>query len=32
MEYKMAVITTSTVGIEHVSNLLIAIGVGGFEV
>ena len=32
MEYKMAVITTSTTGIEHVSNLLIAIGVGGFEV
>ena len=32
MTYKLAVINTSTIGIEHVSNLLIAIGVGGFEV
>lgn len=32
MEYKMAVITTTSVGIEHVSNLLITVGVGGFEV
>ncbi len=32
MEYKMSVISTTTEGIEHVSNLLIAIGVGGFEV
>ena len=32
MEYKLAVINTSSIGIEHVSNLLITIGVGGFEV
>ena len=32
MEYKMAVITTASDGIEHVSNLLITVGVGGFEV
>ncbi len=32
MQYKMALIYTSHIGIEHVSNLLIAIGVGGFEV
>lgn len=32
MQYKMAVITTSHEGIEHISNLLITIGVGGFEV
>lgn len=32
MEYKLAVISTTSLGIEHVSNLLIAIGVGGFEV
>ena len=32
MEYLMAVITTSSEGIEHVSNLLISVGVGGFEV
>ena len=32
MEYKMAVITTASEGVEHVSNLLITVGVGGFEV
>ncbi len=32
MEYKMAVISTTSEGIEHISNLLIAVGVGGFEV
>lgn len=32
MQYKMAVINTSHIGIEHVSNLLITVGVGGFEV
>lgn len=32
MQYKMAVITTSHEGVEHISNLLITIGVGGFEV
>ncbi len=32
MQYKMAVITTSHTGIEHISNLLITVGVGGFEV
>ena len=32
MTYKLAIINTTSVGIEHVSNLLIAIGVGGFEV
>ena len=32
MEYKLAVINTTSKGIEHVSNLLIAVGIGGFEV
>lgn len=32
MTYKLAVITTSSVGIEHVSNLLIATGISGFEI
>lgn len=32
MEYKLAVISTTSDGIEHVSNVLIAVGVGGFEV
>lgn len=32
MEYKLAIIATTSVGIEHVSNLLITIGIGGFEV
>ena len=32
MEYKMSVISTSSAGIEPVSNLLVICGVGGFEV
>ncbi len=32
MDYNMSVIYTSSVGIEHVSNLLIVNGIGGFEV
>lgn len=32
MEYKMSVISTSSAGIELVSNLLVICGVGGFEV
>lgn len=32
MEYLIAVISTSHIGIEHVSNLLIANGVNGFEI
>ncbi len=32
MEYKSAVISTTSQGIEHISNLLVAIGVGGFEI
>ena len=32
MQYRMVTINTSHIGIEHVSNTLIAVGVGGFEV
>ena len=32
MQYKMSVISTSTKGIEYVSNILIINGIGGFEV
>lgn len=32
MQYRMAIVNTSHIGIEHISNLLISVGVGGFEV
>ena len=32
MEYKMSVISTSSAGVESVSNVLVVCGVGGFEV